>query len=159
MNIEQTKVMLGVFRSRYDYSPETGIFFNRRYKKPVRRTREGYVILMVDWKTYSAARVAWLLIHGSWPKNCIDHINGNKSDNRIANLRDVTRRINQQNQTIHRAGHIVGTYFHKVARKWAATIWINGRTRHLGLFATQAEAIAARKQADAMLAEREKESR
>lgn len=51
-------------------------------------------------------RIAWFLYHGKWPEKCIDHINGNRSDNRIENLRDISRSENSLNKEHHRNGGI-----------------------------------------------------
>ena len=133
-----------------DYNSETGVF---TWLKKVSKYSNikigsvagssdvhGYYRIMVNGKIYKAHRLAWLYVYGEWPKNYIDHINGNPSDNRIENLRDVTRRQNQQNQKIHRQGHLVGVSYSKPHKKWKSQIAINGRRKFLGLFETKEQA-------------------
>jgi hypothetical protein len=60
---------------------------------------DGYIRITIDGNAYAAHRVVWFLIQGSWPDGSIDHINGIRSDNRVENLRDVSRAVNQQNRT------------------------------------------------------------
>jgi hypothetical protein len=101
---------------------------------------KGYIRIEINNKPYPAHRLAWLYIHGKWPKNQIDHINGITNDNRIENLRDVTNRKNQSNTHKHRNGKLVGCYFHKNNKKWQARIHINGKQKHLGYYNTSQEA-------------------
>ena len=61
------------------------------------RPRDGYIQIAIRRKMYQAHRLAWLYVHGEWPRHQIDHINGNPADNRICNLRDVTQFENMQN--------------------------------------------------------------
>ena len=68
------------------------------------RDERGYLRIMVNKKTYKAHRLAWFYVYGVWPKNEIDHINGCKSDNRIANIRDATRDMNNQNLRSSKTG-------------------------------------------------------
>ena len=75
----------------------------------------------------------------------IDHINGDKLDNRRTNLRIVTPRQNQQNKKIHINGHLPGTHQHK--GKWQARIWINKKSNYLGTFSTPQEASAVYQEA------------
>ncbi len=75
----------------------------------------------------------------------IDHINGNKIDNRIENLRLVTRRENQQNQKIHREGKLFGCSLHKPSNKYIAKIRICGKRIHIGRYKTEEEAHIAYK--------------
>jgi hypothetical protein len=95
----------------------------------------GYLLIGIERKTYTAHRLAWLYVHGEWPKQHIDHINGVRLDNRIANLRDVPNSINCQNR--HTAmpssthGYLGATYNKRVG-VWAATITANGKTYSLG---------------------------
>ena len=85
--------------------------------------------------------IVWILSTGKdIPQGMqIDHINGNKIDNRIENLRLVTTRRNQQNQKKHRAGQLVGCYFHKSKGKYQAQIKIGGKIIYLGCYKTEQE--------------------
>ena len=60
-------------------------------------SKEGYIKIKLKGKSYLAHRLIWLMFYGEWPKNEIDHIDGNRLNNSISNLRDVTRSINQKN--------------------------------------------------------------
>ena len=105
---------------------------------------KGYRIIEFLGKAYKAHRVAWYLHYGSWPEKFIDHINGNKSDNRITNLRDVTRGQNRQN--IKKAYGSNKTGFLGVCYKqgkYLAQIKSEGKKRYLGYFSTPEEAAEA----------------
>ncbi len=106
---------------------------------------QGYIRIYVDGKPYKAHRLAWLYVHGSMPLNEIDHINGNRSDNRIANLRDVVRSKNNMNRPRHRtnAAGIKGVSFNKRSKKWVAQIQHQGRKIGLGYFLSKEEAAIA----------------
>jgi hypothetical protein len=84
-----------------------------------------------------------------WPEGEIDHINGNRQDNRIENLRDVPRSLNQRNsklQNNNRSG-VSGVFWR--ANRWEARIYlVSGQRKHLGRFKTFEEAVAVRKQAE-----------
>ncbi len=102
-------------RKRLDYNPETGIFiwrpriigstddkrWNTRYAGEVAGSVDGngYRLIEIDGEGYRAARLAWLIVHGEWPKNEIDHINRVRTDDRIVNLRDVTPTENNNNKS------------------------------------------------------------
>ena len=111
----------------------------------------GYRMLRINGRPHMAHRVAWLLNYGEWPGDQIDHINGDRGDNRIANLRLATNSENAKNRKIqsnNRSG-VAGVCWHRRGKKWVAQIRVNGRRRHLGYFVTKHEAIAARRQAEA----------
>lgn len=103
----------------------------------------GYMEVMVDRKNYRYHRVVWLHVHGTWPAGDIDHINGVKTDNRIANLRDVPEQINMQNEKRVRknnASGFMGVHWRADRQRWVATVKVNGRAKRLGSFKTPEEA-------------------
>ena len=131
-----------------NYNPETGVFTWRI--APGRRVKagdeagsidsHGYWRIKIEGKLHRAHRLAWLYVNGIFPVNDIDHIYGNKLDNRISNLRDVPHRENLQNTKNHRAGRLVGCYWNKRAKKWQAQISINGKQKCLGYYETEIDA-------------------
>lgn len=94
-------------REVLSYDPETGIF-RRLFSSggaiagsmPGAVDSHGYRQIKIDRRLYLAHRLAWYYAHGEWPAMCIDHINGDKSDNRLCNLRHVTKAENCQNRRI-----------------------------------------------------------
>lgn len=98
----------------------------------------------------TAHRVIWAIVHGEWPEADIDHINGIRDDNRLANLRSVTRQENMKNQKIRstNTSGVVGVYWKKLEGLWEARIFADGKLLFLGAFAKKADAISARKGAE-----------
>lgn len=134
------------------YDPETGAFTwkIRRRGRAFAGMRagsrmQGYWALRLDGVSYKAHRVAWFYVYGQWPKQELDHINRVRGDDRIANLREATRRQNIVNARLSRANvsGYRGVSWHKVTGKWIAQISDFGKKRHLGLFTTPQEAYAA----------------
>lgn len=126
------------------YVPATGGFY-RKGNLVGNRHHSGYMRIMVLGKRYQSHRLAWLYIHGEWP-NEIDHINHIKDDNRISNLRNVTRKENLKNISIssrNKSG-VVGVSWHRGSRKWQADIKVDKKTVYLGIFQDKFEAICAR---------------
>ena len=108
--------------------------------------RNGHVRISVDGQVYAAHRLAFLYVTGQWPTGVVDHINGERADNRWENLRDVSMTVNQQNQRrAHKrnATGLLGVTFNKRRGKYQAQIAINGAYRYLGLYATADLAHAA----------------
>lgn len=105
----------------------------------------GYLVLNFDGKNMSAHRIAWIMTYGAIPNGKeIDHINGTKTDNKIANLRLATRSQNQGNiltRSTNTSGYR-GVSWSKQRRKWYAQIRSNGRPRHLGFFSDIEDAAA-----------------
>jgi len=97
-----------------------------------------------------AHRIIWFMYYGEWPKDQIDHINGDATDNRIENLRDVSCQDNQRN--VRRKGNntsgTTGVHWHISKKKWEAQIMINDKRLFLGRFKHKEDAIAARKAAE-----------
>lgn len=109
---------------------------------------QGYRRVRVDGVTCAAHRVAWVMVHGSEPVGSIDHINGVRSDNRAANLRDVSHSVNLQNQRKPRSDNVLGVQgVRALGGKYEARIWTEGRGVSLGSFATAAEASTAYRKA------------
>lgn len=103
------------------------------------------------WKnTMSAHRVIWAMRHGEWPEKQIDHIDGNRLNNAISNLRSVTNRENSQNRGIRRDNTtgVVGVVFHKRTKTFDASIFVGGRQVHLGCFRSLESARRARREAE-----------
>lgn len=133
------------------YDPETGVFtwlVRCGHAQPgtvaggVDYT--GYNYIKINARRYGSQRLAWLHVYGNWPADSVDHINGAKADNRIANLRDVPRRINLQNQSRPHANNKSGFLgVHKTGQKWAAQVRHKGVAHHLGRYATPEAAYAA----------------
>ena len=142
--------MYRALRERLSYDPKTGMliwknsYFKRLIGKQAGHIKEDYYrfVIRIEGKDkqFYAHRVCWLLHYGVWPKNEIDHINGIRTDNRIINLRDVEKRVNNQNTKKVRSGRMLGAYYNKSNKKWRAKILKNKQHIHLGYFKTEKEA-------------------
>lgn len=138
-------------RELLDYDPETGIFHwkSRRGKAAAGKVAgcldgRGYCVINVDRKRHYAHRLAWVYVNGG-VRFCIDHINGDKGDNRIANLRDVDCKTNRQNtRKAYASNKSTGILGVRVLKgKYVSQIWVGGKDMHLGTFTTIEEAHAA----------------
>lgn len=146
------KPSVDAYRAAFSYNPETGVISWRRCAAPRNAgdiagtpMKAGYwKITLCGYATY-AHRVAWLLHHGQWPVSEIDHINGDKLDNRIANLREASPSQNMCNRgrPKHNKLGVKGVHWHEKRRKYIAQIRVNNRGKHLGYFQTLEEAKAA----------------
>jgi hypothetical protein len=145
-----TKITWLHLRMILDYSRDTGVFvwkINRSkavkagHIAGCREKRIGYITIGVDGKVYKAHRLAWLYVHLEWPDGLIDHINGDKSDNRIENLRVVAADGNSQNvrkpNRRNKSGFMGVIWFQN---KWRATMSLNGKSKWLGDYSTPEEA-------------------
>lgn len=100
--------------------------------------------IFIDKKAYLAHRLAWLYVHGTFPANDIDHINGVRHDNRIENLRDVPRVVNAHNRNRANKNNSHGRLgVYKVRHRWVAQLGAKGARRYLGIFDSAVEAEAA----------------
>ena len=98
---------------------------------------KGYWAIEVAGFGYLAHRLAWLLVHGVWPAGQIDHINGDRRDNRLANLREVTNAQNAQNKRKARSDNVSGLMgVRRMGGKWQARIMTNGKSTCIGVFET-----------------------
>lgn len=105
---------------------------------------DGYISIRVLGRLYLGHRIAWLHVHGMWPVKYIDHIDGNKSNNAIANLRDVSQSVNMQNRRGAQGNSTHG--FLGVSRngkRWVAQIAADSTRYCLGTFDAPEPAHAA----------------
>ena len=164
-------------RELFDYDPETGVLTHRH--RPIKYFRDGKlwsadqnyrrwntrysgkkagcvsrgrIVVGVNDILYGAHRVIWLWMTGKWPKEEIDHIDLDPSNNRFNNLREANRIQNQANVRVRadsKSGIKGVQYFSGKGRRkrWSARIKENGKQRTLGNFATAGEAADAYRKA------------
>jgi len=148
------------------YNPTTGLLFWREIEGSCRASRGynsnfsgkragtlktckssfNYREVHIGGRCIKEHRVAWFLHYGVWPVAEIDHINRVRSDNKITNLRDVSRNVQNKN-TSRRCDNTsgkTGVYFCKRAKKWVATLQEDGVRRRLGNFKSLEEAVVCR---------------
>lgn len=102
-------------------------------------TRGSYCRIRLNGRIYYGHRIAWALTYGSWPTKNIDHIDGNPTNNKLANLREVSQQQNIQNQRRalpNNTSGLLGVGWHNQAGKWRARITVGQKSHHLGLFDT-----------------------
>jgi hypothetical protein len=134
-----------------NYNPETGVFTWVSARGNLKAGSEagtvdyqGYIRISINNKRYRAHRLAWIYVYGEISVSEIDHINGNKQDNRILNLRLATRSQNEANKPRTRVN--LSGYkgvSHTRNNHWSAQIMVNKRFIHLGIYSTAEEASAA----------------
>ena len=107
---------------------------------------QGYKVGRMGKVNYKAHRVAWAIHHGEWPNGLIDHVNGNRSDNRLVNLRVVDDAANARNSARpkNNTSGATGVYWFKRDRKWWVKVGFNKKAHHIGYFENLGDAIAAR---------------
>ena len=112
--------------------------------------KDGYCYIKIGKKIYSCHRLAFLMMTGKHPINEIDHIDGDKHNNKWSNLREATRTENNRNTKVKsnsRSG-IKGVFFNKRCSLYFSSIRVNGKRFHLGYFKTIEECLGARKAAE-----------
>jgi hypothetical protein len=145
---------IAALRAAFLYDPETGVIVwlkptSNRAKAGERAGTigaHGYYRIGFQKSEHMAHRVAWALHHGHWPNGVIDHMDGNPANNRIANLRDVSMKINMQNRRTATRGSLsglLGAHLHKATGLWHAVIKTSGKVTSLGYHKTPEEAHAA----------------
>lgn len=137
------------------YDPETGVLtWTARHSIRIKHAgavagtidRLGYVLISIKYRRVRGHTLAWVIQTGAYPENEIDHINGVRSDNRWANLREADRCINMQNlqgpKRDSKSG-LLGAIAHSDGKHYTAEIRTNHKRRYLGCFDTPEQAHAA----------------
>lgn len=139
-----------------DYNPKTGIFTWIVDRTKTAKTgvvagsnNNGYIQISVDGILHRAHRLVWLYTHGYLPENEVDHINRNRSDNRITNLRHVSRKCNSHNCKVSdkNSSGVAGISWDNKNKKWVAQIY-SGKQYNLGRFKEKLDAVFARWKAE-----------
>jgi len=113
--------------------------------------KSGYRTIRIEGKDYRAHRLVWKYHYGKDPKEFIDHIDGNKTNNNMENLREATNQQNGFNRGPQKNNKLGIKGVRKQGNRYRATIIINGKNKHLGLFFTIEEARLAREEAEKKL--------
>lgn len=138
-----------VVRDLLHYNPETGIFTWRKCFKNVHAGEKagtkisiGYIILGVDNCRVFAHRLAWFYVYGVWPPEYVDHINGDRADNRLSNLRLASHSQNAWNgalRSTNTSGYR-GVSWSKSKERWVARLFKNNKQHVIGYFKDKEEA-------------------
>lgn len=139
-----------------EYSYELGVFFNKttRCNRSIKGAvagsddGKGYTCIRIDGVNYRAHRLAWAFHYGEWPCGWLDHINRDRMDNRIENLRIACPALNAQNRIISSKNKTGHTGVRKAEVGWVVSIGYSGRQHYIGTFRTLEEAVQARKAAE-----------
>ena len=147
----------------FEYDFDNGKLYWKKSGKGIKKSKlsvgagyinkhDGYVSISVNGTEYKAHRLIWKMFYGYDPKE-VDHINGNRSDNRIENLREVTRSQNSMNQHGVRknSSGVRGVGWDKFTSKWRVRITKEGKVERLGRYKNLEDAIQVRKDAEIRL--------
>lgn len=144
----------------FSYCPDTGTLTRKITTSPKTLAgtvagylNDGYINVVVDQRTMRAHRVVWALYYGRYPENTIDHRDGVRSNNKIKNLRDITKAANCQNQRAAQAGNPTGLLgvHPRPSSRFQAVISVDGKNRYLGTYPTPEAAHEAYLQAKRVL--------
>ena len=179
MPFKESAIDPALMRQLVDYDPDTGAMYWRRRpvgmfshgrhtqersariwnaqnagRKIENRSSNGYLSVHVGVggrRSILAHRVAWCLFYGEWPSGMIDHMNGERDDNRIANLRIASPSENGRNRrkNVTNTSGCKGVYFCKQKRRWRAFMKLDGKVLHFGYHKTIEAAKEARAAAEA----------
>jgi len=144
------------------YYSMDGVLYNRFTRNPRALKahsvgslhHSGYLQTQIDGKLYMVHRLIWIMKHGDIPKDIeVDHINHDRCDNRIENLRLVTRRENNKNRSLSKTANtsgVVGVHWITRLKRWGSQIKVDGQSVWLGSFVEFSDAVNARKNAEVL---------
>ena len=141
----KTTITQKELKNKLRYDSSTGEFSRLSDGEIAGYMSNGYVRMTVNGSCYPAHRLAWLYVHGKFPKNQIDHINGIRKDNRIINLRDVTQAENTKNSKIasNNTSGFKGVEWIPSRNKWRALISSKGKKINVGSHYCKIDAVIA----------------
>lgn len=132
-------------RKLFTYNSVTGEFVRLKTNRSITcKDARGYLVCRINGKQYKCHRLAWFYIYGYVPAFGVDHIDGDKANNSIANLREATQVENSQNmkkERLHGSSGMLGVSF--ASGRWQARIRVNGKNVYLGLFNEKEDAYSA----------------
>lgn len=145
----KTEITQEFLKSRFLYNEETGDLTyiknnpKRKAGEKAGQIKNSYVVINIRGRFFLAHRLAWMYVYGSFPSEEIDHIDGNKSNNSIKNLREANHRQNMENRRAPHSNNSCGFLgVQKIGDRFRAKIAVNGVLRHLGMHSTPEEAHA-----------------
>jgi hypothetical protein len=155
---KELAVSLARLRALLSYDPDTG---KLTWLRPPRRgvgihsevgciANHGYRTVTIDGEAFLAANLIWFLVRGEWPLASLDHVNRDRSDDRLSNLRPATQTENNFNQKV-RADNVLGVTgvsYSQTRKQYVAQLHVNGRAVLHRRFRTESEAAMARRNAE-----------
>lgn len=153
MSVQRNKpISVERVRELLSYCDDTGVFVWKKSPCYADKTgdvaghvnKKGYIEIQIDGSRYNAHKLAWLYVYGVLPAE-VDHANGIKSDNRIANLRVCTFNQNQHNKGLQKnnTSGVKGVNWEAQTGKWRAGLAVNKKHKTIGRFSSLDEAAAA----------------
>lgn len=130
-------------RQSLTYNPDTGVFVRHGNCVGALNKALGYIVISLNGVNYLAHRLAWLYVHGEWPE-ITDHVNGDRTDNRLANLRSAGSNVNNQNRRAaskRSKSGVLGVCWDR--GRWVAHIMADRKRKNLGRYKTIDEAQSA----------------
>lgn len=137
-------------KSMFDYDSENGWLirkfrFGKLYNKPCghKPASRGYGKIKINREWYATHRLIWLYHYGEWPSEFIDHIDGNKVNNRIENLREVNQQANCHNYKILKknTSGFPNVYWHESLKKYRVRIEVSNKPIHIGYYSSYEESV------------------
>ena len=151
---KQKKLTQNRLKELFNYDPATGLFTRLKTVGNIANIGDtagtldfyGYIVIKIDGKSYKRSRLAWLYVYGYFPEIYMDHINRNRTDDRLCNIRHASSQCNARNAKTknNNTSGVTGVHFRKDTDEWVARININYRRLSLGKYKQFHNAVLAR---------------